>query len=132
MRCTGGSPPPGEPLPIHVDKVAIPDGAPSKQELREVVRGLRNGRAAGASSLQAEHIKVWLCDMVREEEETGPMEDGPREEDVSDEGKGKKWRIFVKLMQAVWEQGSVPEQMRWEIIVLLPKGGGDYRGIGLL
>jgi hypothetical protein len=70
--------------------------------------------------------------MVREEEEAGPLEDGPREEGVSDEGKGKKWRIFVKLMQAVWEQGSVPEQMKWEIIVLLPKGGGDYRGIGLL
>ncbi len=128
----GRVPPPGEPLPIHVDKVAIPDGVPSEQELREVVRGLRNGRAAGASGLQAEHIKTWLCDMVREEEEAGPLEDGPREEGVSDEGKGKKWRIFVKLMQTVWEQGSVPEQMRWEIIVLLPKGGGDYRGIGLL
>jgi hypothetical protein len=128
----GRVPSPGEPLPIHVDKVAIPDGVPSDQELREVVRGLQNGRAAGASGLQAEHIKVWLCDMVRKEEETGPMEDGPREEGESDEGKGKKWRIFVKLMQAVWEQGSVPEQMKWEIIVLLPKGGGDYRGIGLL
>jgi hypothetical protein len=36
------------------------------------------------------------------------------------------------MMQAIWEHGSIPEQMRWEIIVLLPKGGGDYRGIGLL
>ncbi len=70
--------------------------------------------------------------MVHKEEEAGPLEDGPQEEGVSDEGNGKKWRIFVKLMQAVWEQGSVPEQMRWEIIVLLPKGGGDYRGIGIL
>ncbi len=26
----------------------------------------------------------------------------------------------------------MPEQMRWEIIVLLPKGNGDYCGIGLL
>jgi hypothetical protein len=128
----GRVPPPGEPLPIHINKVAIPDGITSNQELREVVRGLQNGRAACASGLQAEHIKVWLCDMGREEEETGPMEDGPREEGESDEGKGKKWCIFVKLMQAVWEQGSVPEQMKWEIIVLLPKGGGDYRGFGLL
>jgi len=128
----GRVPPPGDNLPIHVDKVDIPDGVPSDQELREVVRGLRNGRAAGASGLQAEHLKVWLSDMVREEEEPGPMEDGPQEEGESDKGPGRKWRIFVKLMQAVWEQGSVPEQMRWEIIVLLPKGGGDYRGIGLL
>ncbi len=35
-------------------------------------------------------------------------------------------------MQTIWERGSVPEQMTWEIIVLLPKGGGDYPGIGLL
>ena len=35
-------------------------------------------------------------------------------------------------MKADWEQGSVPEQMKWEIIVLLPKGGGDYCDIGLL
>ena len=29
----------GEPLPIHVNKIGIPDGIPSDQELREVVRG---------------------------------------------------------------------------------------------
>jgi hypothetical protein len=28
-------------------------------------------------------------------------------------------------MQAIWEQGSVSEQMRWEVIVLLPKGSSD-------
>ena len=63
---------------------------------------------------------MWLSDVIREEEEE------------SDVGLGDKWHIFVKLMQAIWEQGCVPEQMRWEIIVLLPKGNGDYRGIGLL
>jgi hypothetical protein len=63
---------------------------------------------------------VWLTDVVRKEEE------------LSNIGLGHKWRVFVKLMQAVWEHGSVPEQMRWEIIVLLPKRGGDYRRIGLL
>ncbi len=67
-----------------------------------------------------EHIKVWLLDVVRKEEEQSNI------------GLGHKWRVFVKMMQAIWEHGSVPEQMRWEIIVLLPKGGSDYRGIGLL
>ena len=110
----------GDPLPIHVDKVDIPDSTPSDGELRAVVRGLRNGRAAGATGLKAEHIKGWLSDIVCEEKEE------------SNVGLGDKWRLFVKLMEAIWEQGSVPEQMRWEIIVLLPKGGGDYRGIGLL
>jgi hypothetical protein len=84
------------------------------------VRELRNGRAAGATGLQAEHIKVWLSDAVREEEEQSNI------------GLGHKCWVFVKMMQAIWEHGSIPEQMRWEIIALLPKGGGDYRGIGLL
>ncbi len=113
-------PSPGEPLPIHVNKVDIPDGIPSDGELRAVARGLQNGHAAGASGLQAEHIKVWLTDEVHKEEEQ------------SDVGLGEKWWIFVKMMQAVWEQGSIPEQIKWEIIVLLPKRGGDYHGIGLL
>jgi hypothetical protein len=63
---------------------------------------------------------VWLLDVVRKEEEQ------------SDVGLGHKRQIFVKLMQAVWEHLSVLAQMRWEIIVLLPKGGSDYHGIGLL
>jgi hypothetical protein len=63
---------------------------------------------------------VWLSDAVREEEEQSNI------------GLGHKWWVFVKMMQAIWEHGSVPEQMRWETIVLLPKGGGDYHGIGLL
>ena len=35
-------------------------------------------------------------------------------------------------MVAIWEQGCVPKQMRWEIIILLSKGDGDYCGVGLL
>ncbi len=114
-------PPPGDPLPIHVNKVDIPDGPPSNGELRDVVQGLRNGRAMGASGLQAEHIKVWLSNVMRKEEE--------KESDV---GLGDKWCIFDRLMQAIWEQGCMPQQMKWEIIVLLLKGGSDYCGIGLL
>ncbi|KAL7545958.1 hypothetical protein ACHAWF_009309, partial [Thalassiosira exigua] len=28
--------------------------------------------------------------------------------------------------------GRIPRQLLWVVVVLLPKGGGDYRGIGLL
>jgi hypothetical protein len=110
----------GDPIPIHVDKADIPADIPSDRELRAIVRELQNGRAAGASGLQAEHIKVWLSDAVREEEEQSNI------------GLGHKWRVFIKMMQAIWEHGSIPKQMRWEIIILLPKGGGDYCGIRLL
>jgi hypothetical protein len=110
----------GDPIPIHVDKADILDDIPSDGELRAVVRELRNRHAAGATGLQTEHIKVCLTDVVREEEEQSNI------------GLGHKWWVFLKLMQAIWEHGSIPEQMRWEIIVLLPKGGGDYRRMGLL
>ncbi len=113
-------PPAGEMLPINVQPFDNNDDIPSNSEIREVVRELRNGRAAGATGLQAAHIKVWLWDMVQEEKEQ------------TSAGQGYKWHIFVKLMQTIWERGSMPEQMTWEIIALLPKGGGNYRGIGLL
>jgi hypothetical protein len=86
----------GDPITIHVDKANIPDNIPSEGELQAVVRELRNGRAAGTTGLQAEHIKVWLTDVV------------PEEEEQSNIRLGHKWRVFIKLMHAVWEHGSVP------------------------
>ena len=40
--------------------------------------------------------------------------------------------MLVKLVQTMWSKGALPDQLLWIIVVLLPKGGGDYRGIGLL
>jgi len=100
---------------------------PTDSEVRKVVGKLRNGRAGGATGMKAEHIKVWL-DTIQREEKAARANPG-RE---ADPGAGRKWKIFVELIQAVWERGEIPEQMSWMIVVLLPKGGGDYRGIGLL
>jgi hypothetical protein len=38
----------------------------------------------------------------------------------------------VQLVQAAWAHGTIPRQLLWIIVVLILKGGGDYRGIGLL
>ena len=81
---------------------------------------LQNGSAVGATGMKAEHLKEWLTDVKHEEAEEGV------------EGIGDCWQTFVQLLQVVWESGTVPTQMMWMIIVLLPKGGGNYRGIGLL
>jgi hypothetical protein len=35
-------------------------------------------------------------------------------------------------VQAAWTHSIIPCQLLWIIVVLIPKGGGDYRGIGLL
>ncbi len=38
----------------------------------------------------------------------------------------------MRLVAVVWETGTIPQQLGWMIVVLIPKGGGDYQGIGLL
>eukprot|EP00985_Skeletonema_marinoi_P025407 scaffold18646_cov184-Skeletonema_marinoi.AAC.2 len=47
---------------------------------------------------------------------------------------GDQWRVFVELIQEIWNTGRIPTQMLWVVIVLIPKpkGSGGYRGIGLL
>jgi hypothetical protein len=99
-------------MPINVTPIPVPDSTPTDHEIREVVRKLRNGRAAGAMGMQVEHLKEWLRGIKREEAADGV------------EGTGDRWRLFVALMQATWDSGTVPTQMSWMVIVLLPKGGG--------
>ena len=87
--------------------------------------------------MRAEDIKGWLRGAVREEEAVRRMMRGEAEdlgagEGEGVEGAGDQWRALVSLVQAIWERGYIPHQMRWMIVVLLPKGGGNYRGIGLL
>jgi hypothetical protein len=60
--------------------------------------------------MKAEHIRGWLANIKREEREDNKVEG----------------------LCNVWTTGSVPTQMSWMIVVLLPKGGGNYCGIGLL
>jgi hypothetical protein len=88
-----------------------------------MVTELTNGRCAGASHMQAKHLKEWLRGMKSEEDpELGP----------NNVGVGDRWRALAQLVQAVWDKGRITLQLGWEVTVLIPKGGGDYRGIGLL
>ena len=50
----------------------------------------------------------------------------------STDGAGDNWRLFVQLIQSIWSKGEVPRQIHWVLVVLIPKGGGGYRVIGLL
>ncbi len=59
------------------------------------------------------------------------LEEDP-EKGLNNIGEGDNWRLLVGLIQAIWSQGQIPKQLTWVIVVLLPKGVGDYRGIGLL
>ncbi len=48
------------------------------------------------------------------------------------EGAGDFWHLFVRLLQEVWQNGHIPQQLCWVIIVLIPKGAGQYQGISRL
>jgi hypothetical protein len=115
--------PPGDPLPINIDPIKVDDRMPSEGEIRVAVAGLCNGRAGGASGMRAEDVKAWLRSIKLEEDpEVGP----------ANTGAGENWRRFTLLVQAIWDHSEIPPHLLWVIIVLIPKGGGDYRGIGLL
>ncbi|KAL7524361.1 hypothetical protein ACHAWF_003308 [Thalassiosira exigua] len=72
--------------------------------------------------MQAKDLKEWLHGIKEEED---PEKEGR-------EGAGDRWRLFARLVRAIWKQGHIPRQLLWVVVVLLPKGGWDYRGIGLL
>ena len=114
---------PGDPLPINVERTEINNDVPSDGEIRTAVSKLYNGRAAGASGMRAEHAKEWLRG-IRQEDNPERLGGGP--------SNGDHWCLFVQLVQAAWTHGEIPRQILWIIVVLIPKGGGDYRGIGLL
>ena len=94
----------------------------SDSGIRTAAGVLTSGRAGGASGMNAEHVKTWLWGVVEEEDH----------ESQGNEGKGDNWKPFFQLVQAVWAQGTIPRQLVWSIVVLIPKGWGDYRRIGLL
>jgi hypothetical protein len=119
-------PPPGDPIPCNVPKTPINDAMPSDSEIRGVVKALWNGRAGNTRGMKAEHLKQWLRMAESEEKARAEGVEGYK-------GCGDTWRIFVRLLQHVWEMGDIPQQMRWVVVVLLPKGNsGDFRDIGLL
>ncbi len=73
--------------------------------------------------MRAEHVKERLRN-IRCEEDPKWLGGSP--------GDGDHWRLFTQLVQAAWTHGEIPCQLLWIIVILIPKGGGDYHGIGLL
>ena len=107
-------------IPCNVDPIEVEDGSPSDALIRSVVKKLKSGRSKGAAGMRAEDLKGWLAGMEAEEEQ-------------GIEGAGDHWRLFVKLVQTVWDTGEIPRQLRYIIVVLIPKGNSDEcRGIGLM
>ncbi len=108
-------PPMGVPLPFNFPYFAVPDGVPTDDEVRKVVRGLQNGQVGGATGMKVEHLKGWL-DAIQHKERAARENTGR----VGNTELGSKWRIFLELIQVIWDRGEIPGQMSWMVIVLLP------------
>ena len=42
------------------------------------------------------------------------------------------WGRVVEIVQTAFREGELAEESTWQAVVLIPKGKGDYRGIGLV
>ena len=38
----------------------------------------------------------------------------------------------MDILQAIFKDGSLPTECTWQTVVLIPKGGGNFRCIGLV
>ena len=108
-------PPEGAPLPILVQPVIIADGPPEVGEIVAAVRKLRSGRVGGPSGMKAERLKSWLREATREKE--------PDTE---------TWEKVISVTKLAFQEGYILESLMWKMMFLIPKGGREYRGIGLV
>ena len=111
------------------------DGVPSEAEVEWAVKRLRNNRAAGPSRIRAEDLKGWLAAARRgeKEQEARNKDGGDREgeQEAQTEAEGH-WGRVVEIIQTAFRDGELAEEVTWQAVVLIPKGKGDYRGIGLV
>ena len=74
-------------------------------EIEQSVKGLNGGRADGPSGMQAEDLKGWSQEASREKNLVR-----------------RWWRLLSRLIQRMFEDGVLPEEVAWSKMVLLPKG----------
>jgi exonuclease III len=108
--------PPGAEIPTLVAPFAIDDSVPSAEEIAKAIPRLKNDKAPGPTGMRAEHVKAWLQEATRDDDSRDTT----------------KWDLYCSLITHIFETGNVPTELQWSILVLLPKGDGGVRGIGLL
>ena len=65
--------------------------------------------------MQAEHLKAWL--------RAATIEKDPNTETLDK---------VVSVIQVAFREGYIPDDLMWTTMVLIPKGKGGYKGIGLV
>ena len=115
--------PPGPILHAVIEPFDVNDETPTEDEIKAAVKRIKSNRASGHSALRAEDFKDWL-------REAFPEEIHPPPERLPDPILAR-WGALVGIVQYMWNTGDLPTKLTWTILVLIPKGNGDYRGINL-
>ena len=63
---------------------------------------------------------------IRKNDMKGWLRDAKREKDLE----RRKWELVVILVQVTFEDCTVPGEVSWEEMVLLPKGKGSIEELG--
>ena len=102
-------------VPILVQPVSVNNDVPIEAEVELAVRGLKGGRAVGPSGMRLEDLKGRLKKSKRDKE-----------------SEGRRWEMLVQIVQVMFRDGTVPEEILWAKMVLVTKGKGGYMDIGLV
>ena len=77
--------------------------------------------------MQAEHLKGWLA-ASKKKKRAAEKGEGKTEEE---EG-GPHWENLVELIQTAFRERELDEEAMWQVVVMIPKGRQEYRGIGIV
>ena len=55
-----------------------------------------------------------------------------KEKNWKKDPEGRRWVLVVWLVQLMFSFGTVLVEIEWDKMVLIPKGKGGYRGIGMV
>ena len=109
--------PPGRPLPTHITPFDLDDETPTKGEIEAAVRRLRRNRAGGHTHLREEHLQQWIRNAHEAYIYTVPLN-------------LTRWIKLVEIIQFMWYIGSIPTELGWAVLVLVPKGNTYTWGSG--
>ena len=82
--------------------LAVNDDILEEVEIDIAVLGLKGGRAGGPSGMRAKDLKGWRQEVKRKK-------------DIED----RRWEPVVRLVQVMFRDRTVPEDIYWETMVLL-------------
>ena len=88
---------------------------PEDEEIVWEVRRLCLNPLGRPSGMRAEHLRQWL---IAETQDDSPD--------------ATNWLKVVAIVQAALQDGTLAEECMWQTVVLITKGKGDFRGIGLI